>query len=103
MVSEGSTTRNRTLVLGPRRGVGFYRGGDARPAGRAADVRILAAGGRGGLPLGRARGEGSRQGLRLPRPRRAAGPRLITVKLAESHGHALAIDGAEPTGYGLGR
>ena len=31
------------------------------------------------------------------------GPRLITVKLAQSHGHALAIDGAEPTGYGLGR
>jgi predicted DNA-binding protein (MmcQ/YjbR family) len=27
----------------------------------------------------------------------------ITVKLAESHAHALAIDGAEPTGYGLGR
>lgn len=31
------------------------------------------------------------------------GPPLMTVKLAESHGHALAIDGAEPTGYGLGR
>ena len=29
-------------------------------------------------------------------------PRL-SVKLAESHAHALAIDGAEPTGYGLGR
>ncbi len=27
----------------------------------------------------------------------------ITVKLAESHAHALAIEGAEPTGYGLGR
>jgi len=27
----------------------------------------------------------------------------ITVKLGESHGHALAIDGAEPTGYGLGK
>jgi predicted DNA-binding protein (MmcQ/YjbR family) len=27
----------------------------------------------------------------------------ITVKLDESHGHALAIEGAEPTGYGLGR
>jgi predicted DNA-binding protein (MmcQ/YjbR family) len=26
----------------------------------------------------------------------------ITVKLDESHAHALAIDGAEPTGYGLG-
>jgi hypothetical protein len=25
------------------------------------------------------------------------------VKLAESHAHALAIDGAEPTGYGLGK
>ena len=29
--------------------------------------------------------------------------RRMTVKLVESHGHALAIDGAEPTGYGLGR
>jgi predicted DNA-binding protein (MmcQ/YjbR family) len=26
-----------------------------------------------------------------------------TVKLVESHGHALAIEGAEPTGYGLGK
>ena len=26
----------------------------------------------------------------------------ITVKLVESHGHALSIDGAEPSGYGLG-
>jgi predicted DNA-binding protein (MmcQ/YjbR family) len=26
----------------------------------------------------------------------------ITVKLAESHGHALAVDGGRPTGYGLG-
>ena len=25
------------------------------------------------------------------------------MKLAESHAHALAIDGAEPTGYGLGK
>jgi predicted DNA-binding protein (MmcQ/YjbR family) len=30
-------------------------------------------------------------------------PPLITVKLDESHGHAMAIEGAEPTGYGLGR
>ena len=29
--------------------------------------------------------------------------RRISVKLAESHAHALAIEGAEPTGYGLGR
>jgi predicted DNA-binding protein (MmcQ/YjbR family) len=29
--------------------------------------------------------------------------RLMTVKLDESHGHALSIEGAEPTGYGLGR
>jgi predicted DNA-binding protein (MmcQ/YjbR family) len=27
----------------------------------------------------------------------------ITVKLVESHGHALSIDGAAPTGYGLGK
>lgn len=27
----------------------------------------------------------------------------ITVKLDESHGHALSLDGAEPTGYGLGK
>jgi predicted DNA-binding protein (MmcQ/YjbR family) len=30
-------------------------------------------------------------------------PSLITVKLVESHGHARAIEGAAPTGYGLGR
>lgn len=33
-------------------------------------------------------------GAQLPR---------ITVKLVESHGHALSVDGAEPTGYGLGK
>jgi predicted DNA-binding protein (MmcQ/YjbR family) len=27
----------------------------------------------------------------------------ITVKLDESHAHALTIEGAEPTGYGLGK
>jgi predicted DNA-binding protein (MmcQ/YjbR family) len=32
-----------------------------------------------------------------------AGPPLMTVKLVESHGHALALEGAGPTGYGLGR
>ncbi len=31
------------------------------------------------------------------------GSRRISVKLVESHAHALAIDGAEPTGYGLGK
>ena len=31
------------------------------------------------------------------------GSRRASIKLAESHAHALAIDGAEPTGYGLGR
>jgi predicted DNA-binding protein (MmcQ/YjbR family) len=31
------------------------------------------------------------------------GPPLMTVKLVESHGHALALEGAGPTGYGLGR
>ena len=31
------------------------------------------------------------------------GSRRITVKLDESHGHALAIEGAERTGYGLGK
>jgi predicted DNA-binding protein (MmcQ/YjbR family) len=30
-------------------------------------------------------------------------PSLVTLKLVESHGHALAIEGAVPTGYGLGR
>jgi predicted DNA-binding protein (MmcQ/YjbR family) len=29
--------------------------------------------------------------------------RRITVKLDESHGHALAIEGAAPSGYGLGK
>ncbi len=33
----------------------------------------------------------------------ASGSRRISVKLAESHAHALAIDGAEPTGFGLGK
>jgi predicted DNA-binding protein (MmcQ/YjbR family) len=27
----------------------------------------------------------------------------VTVKLVESHGHAMSIDGAAPTGYGLGK
>jgi predicted DNA-binding protein (MmcQ/YjbR family) len=31
-----------------------------------------------------------------------AGSRRLSVKLAESNAHALAIEGAEPTGYGLG-
>jgi predicted DNA-binding protein (MmcQ/YjbR family) len=30
-------------------------------------------------------------------------PRFVTVKLVESHGHALAVEGAAPSGYGLGR
>ena len=29
--------------------------------------------------------------------------RRMTVKLVESHAHALSVDGAEPTGYGLGK
>ena len=33
----------------------------------------------------------------------SAGSGRITVKLEESHAHALSIDGAEPTGYGLGK
>ena len=36
-------------------------------------------------------------------PDERSGRRMITVKLVESHAHALAIEGAEPTGYGLGR
>jgi predicted DNA-binding protein (MmcQ/YjbR family) len=35
-------------------------------------------------------------------PGGATQPRT-TVKLVESHAHALSIDGAEPTGYGLGK
>jgi len=31
------------------------------------------------------------------------GSRRLSVKLAESHAHALAVDGAQPTGYGLGK
>jgi predicted DNA-binding protein (MmcQ/YjbR family) len=31
------------------------------------------------------------------------GSKRITVKLVESHEHALAIEGAAPTGYGLGK
>jgi predicted DNA-binding protein (MmcQ/YjbR family) len=33
----------------------------------------------------------------------SAGSRRMTVKLEESHSHALSIDGAELTGYGLGK
>jgi len=29
--------------------------------------------------------------------------RAIAVKLVEAHGHALSIEGARPTGYGLGK
>ena len=36
-------------------------------------------------------------------PDERSGPPLMTVKLVESHGHALAVEGAEPTGYDLGR
>jgi hypothetical protein len=36
--------------------------------------------------------------------REGGGDRLgMTVKLVESHGHALALEGAMPAGYGLGR
>ncbi len=31
------------------------------------------------------------------------GGTLITVKLDEAHAHALSVEGAEPTRYGLGR
>jgi predicted DNA-binding protein (MmcQ/YjbR family) len=37
----------------------------------------------------------------LGHPDRAEPP-LMSVKLAESHEHAMAIEGAQPTGYGLG-
>ena len=33
----------------------------------------------------------------------AAATQVMTVKLVESHGHARAIEGAEPTRYGLGK
>ena len=33
----------------------------------------------------------------------AEGSTSISVKLAESHAHALTIEGSQPTGYGLGR
>jgi predicted DNA-binding protein (MmcQ/YjbR family) len=36
-------------------------------------------------------------------PDSRSGPPLMTVKLVESHGHAMAVEGAEPTRYGLGR
>jgi predicted DNA-binding protein (MmcQ/YjbR family) len=32
----------------------------------------------------------------------AAGSRRMSVKLAESHAHALTIEGSRPTAYGLG-
>lgn len=33
----------------------------------------------------------------------AAGESRVTVKLVESHRHALSIEGAGPTGYGFGK
>jgi predicted DNA-binding protein (MmcQ/YjbR family) len=30
-------------------------------------------------------------------------PGLMTVKLEESHGHALSVEGVAPSGYGLGK
>jgi predicted DNA-binding protein (MmcQ/YjbR family) len=30
-------------------------------------------------------------------------PGGVTVKLTDSHGHALSVEGAEPSGYGLGK
>jgi predicted DNA-binding protein (MmcQ/YjbR family) len=36
-------------------------------------------------------------------PDQSAGPAGMSVKLVESRGHALTIEGAKPTGYGLGR
>ncbi|MBA3380330.1 MAG: MmcQ/YjbR family DNA-binding protein [Actinobacteria bacterium] len=33
----------------------------------------------------------------------SAASKSMTVKLDESHAHALSIEGAEPTGYGLGK
>lgn len=33
----------------------------------------------------------------------SAGARRITVKLEESHGHALSVESAAPAGYGLGQ
>ena len=32
-----------------------------------------------------------------------SGSKRMSVKLAESHAHALTVDGARPTGYGLGQ
>src|SRR5262249_5725859 len=32
----------------------------------------------------------------------SAGARRMTVKLAESHAHALSVEGSKPTAYGLG-
>jgi predicted DNA-binding protein (MmcQ/YjbR family) len=32
-----------------------------------------------------------------------ASAQAVTVKLVESHEHALAVEGARPTGYGLGK
>jgi predicted DNA-binding protein (MmcQ/YjbR family) len=32
-----------------------------------------------------------------------AGSRRMSVKLVESNAHALAVDGAEPSGFGLGK
>ena len=69
----------------------LYRG-----AARMADVRAQ--------PRRTSRGESEspRSTGRFLGPDNRTGPPLMTVKLVESHGHALAIEGAEPTRYGLG-
>jgi predicted DNA-binding protein (MmcQ/YjbR family) len=36
-------------------------------------------------------------------PDERKGPAVVTLKLVESHGHAMSIEGVEPTRYGLGR
>ena len=66
-------------------------------------VRPVVPGDSGGSPVGGRRGsvKVAREDLRVCRSDRLeAGSRS---KLAESHAHALAIAGAEPTGYGLGK
>ena len=51
----------------------------------------------GGRRRVRCAGRSSSSWARSPRSRR------ISVKLDESNAHALSIDGAEQTGYGLGK
>ena len=79
-----------------------YAGRWTRDAHVFVTLRSACRGPREAFPFARARGRGPGGEVVAKRGRLRSRPPRITVKLDESHAHALAIEGAEPTGYGLG-